>query len=95
METFAYALLGLFGIGYFVLGGADIGVGMLLPFLGRDRRLTIAAIAPFFLGNEVWLVATAGLLTAAFAGPSLLPTYQTAIKEKYAFLSYGDSMLIL
>jgi cytochrome bd-type quinol oxidase subunit 2 len=41
---------------------------MLLPFLGRDRRLTIAAIAPFFLGNEVWLVATAGLLTALFPG---------------------------
>ncbi|MDN3354610.1 cytochrome d ubiquinol oxidase subunit II [Actinomadura sp. DC4] len=68
MDTFAYALLGFFGIGYFVLGGADIGVGMLLPFLGRDRRLTIAAIAPFFLGNEVWLLATAGLLTALFPG---------------------------
>lgn len=66
MTTFAYALLGFFAIGYFVLAGADIGVGMLLPFLGRDRRLTIAAIAPFFLGNEVWLVATAGLLTALF-----------------------------
>src|SRR5690242_17938777 len=39
---------------------------MLLPVLGRERRLTIAAIAPFFLGNEVWLVATAGLLTALF-----------------------------
>jgi cytochrome bd-type quinol oxidase subunit 2 len=68
VDTFAYALLGLFGIGYFVLAGADIGVGMLLPFLGRDRRLTIAAIAPFFLGNEVWLLATAGLLTALFPG---------------------------
>jgi cytochrome d ubiquinol oxidase subunit II len=68
VDTFAYATLGLFGIGYFVLAGADIGVGMLLPFLGRDRRLTIAAIAPFFLGNEVWLVATAGLLTALFPG---------------------------
>jgi cytochrome d ubiquinol oxidase subunit II len=68
VDTFAYALLGFFGIGYFVLGGADIGVGMLLPFLGRDRRLTIAAIAPFFLGNEVWLVATGGLLTALFPG---------------------------
>lgn len=66
MTTFAYALLGFFAIGYFVLAGADIGVGMLLPVLGRDRRLTIAAIAPFFLGNEVWLVATAGLLTALF-----------------------------
>jgi cytochrome d ubiquinol oxidase subunit II len=68
VDTFAYGLLGFFAIGYFVLGGADIGVGMLLPFLGRDRRLTIAAIAPFFLGNEVWLVATAGLLTALFPG---------------------------
>ena len=53
MNTFAYVLLGFFAIGYFVLAGADIGVGMLLPFLGRDRRLTIATIAPFFLGNEV------------------------------------------
>ena len=68
MDTFAYALLGFFFIGYFVLGGADIGVGMLLPFLGRDRRLTIAAIAPFFLGNEVWLVAAGGLLTSLFPG---------------------------
>jgi cytochrome bd-type quinol oxidase subunit 2 len=66
VDTFAYALLGFFGIGYFILAGADIGVGMLLPFLGPDRRLTLAAIAPFFLGNEVWLVATGGLLTALF-----------------------------
>ena len=66
MNTFAYGLLGFFAIGYFVLAGADIGVGMLLPFLGNDRRLTIAAIAPFFLGNEVWLVGTAGLLTGLF-----------------------------
>jgi cytochrome d ubiquinol oxidase subunit II len=66
VNTFAFTLLGFFGIGYFVLAGADIGVGMLLPFLGRDRRLTIAAIAPFFLGNEVWLVTTAGLLNALF-----------------------------
>jgi cytochrome bd-type quinol oxidase subunit 2 len=66
VDTFAFGLLGFFAIGYFVLAGADIGVSMLLPFLGRDRRLTIAAIAPFFLGNEVWLVASAGLLTALF-----------------------------
>ncbi|MCO5994874.1 cytochrome d ubiquinol oxidase subunit II [Actinoallomurus rhizosphaericola] len=66
MDTFAFSLLGFFVVGYFLLAGADIGVGMLLPFLGRDRRLTLAAIAPFFLGNEVWLVASAGLLTALF-----------------------------
>ncbi len=68
MNTFAFGLLSFFGIGYFVLAGADIGVGMLMPFLGRERRLTLAAVAPFFLGNEVWLVASAGLLTALFPG---------------------------
>lgn len=36
------------------------------------------------------------MLTAAFAGwDKLLPAYQHAINEKYHFLSYGDSMLIL
>lgn len=69
MELLAIALLGFFVLGYLVLGGADIGVGMTLPFLGRDsddRRVVIAAIAPFFLGNEVWLVATAGILAGGF-----------------------------
>jgi cytochrome d ubiquinol oxidase subunit II len=71
VNTLAVVLLSFFLIGYFILGGADIGVGMVLPVLGhrdRERRLVIAAIAPFFLGNEVWLVATAGLLAGAFPG---------------------------
>ncbi|NGO80749.1 cytochrome d ubiquinol oxidase subunit II [Streptomyces sp. YC504] len=69
METLAIALLGFFAAGYFVLGGADIGTGMLTPYLGRtdrERRLVITSFAPFFLGNEVWLVATAGLLIGCF-----------------------------
>lgn len=69
MDILAVAVLGFFAIGYLVLGGADIGTGMMLPFLGRsdrERRLVVAAIAPFFLGNEVWLVATVGLLAGAF-----------------------------
>ncbi|MFD1939238.1 cytochrome d ubiquinol oxidase subunit II [Nonomuraea mangrovi] len=66
MEIF---ILAFFAVGYFVLAGADIGVGMLLPYLGRtttERRTVIAAIAPFFLGNEVWLVALAGVLAGLF-----------------------------
>ncbi len=36
------------------------------------------------------------MLAAAFAGwPHLKNAYREAIKEKYAFLSYGDSMLII
>jgi cytochrome bd-type quinol oxidase subunit 2 len=69
VETVALVLLGFFAVGYFVLGGADIGTGMLTPCLGRgdaERRLVIASYAPFFLGNEVWLIATAGLFVGCF-----------------------------
>jgi cytochrome bd ubiquinol oxidase subunit II len=62
-------ILAFFAVGYLVLAGADIGVGMLLRHLGRtpdERREVLAAIAPFFLGNEVWLVATAGVLVGLF-----------------------------
>lgn len=68
MDTLAVCLLAFFATGYFVLAGADIGTGMVLPYLGGsdgERRLVIASFAPFFLGNEVWLVATAGVLVGA------------------------------
>ncbi|MEU4076720.1 cytochrome BD oxidase subunit II [Streptomyces venezuelae] len=72
METLAIALLAFFAAGWSVLAGADLGTGMLTPWLGRsdrERRLVLASFAPFFLGNEVWLVATAGVLIGCF--PSL------------------------
>ncbi|GLW67362.1 hypothetical protein Arub01_56050 [Actinomadura rubrobrunea] len=71
MQTLALVVLAVLTAGYLVLAGADIGMGMLLPVLGRDgreRRLVIAAFAPFFLANEVWLVAVAGVVAGAFPG---------------------------
>ncbi|WP_067472659.1 cytochrome d ubiquinol oxidase subunit II [Actinomadura hibisca] len=71
MEMLAMAMLAVFTAGYLVLAGADIGVGMVLPVLGRgqgERRLVIAGIAPFFLGNEVWLVSAVGIVAGAFPG---------------------------
>jgi cytochrome bd-type quinol oxidase subunit 2 len=62
-------LLAFFTAGYFVLSGADFGIGMLLPYLGRssdERGRVLAAITPFFLTNEVWLVAAVGFLMGAF-----------------------------
>ncbi|MFI6509330.1 cytochrome d ubiquinol oxidase subunit II [Streptosporangium sp. NPDC050855] len=56
-------------VGYFALEGPDIGAGMLLLFLGRtprDRDEIVAAMAPFVLAGEVWLVAVAGVLFGAF-----------------------------
>ncbi|MEO3775390.1 cytochrome d ubiquinol oxidase subunit II [Micromonospora sp. B11E3] len=67
MELAWYALLGFFFATYLVLGGYDYGVGLLLARGGgTSRRATLTALGPFFLGNEVWLVATAGILFGAF-----------------------------
>nr|WP_052478671.1 cytochrome d ubiquinol oxidase subunit II [Kibdelosporangium sp. MJ126-NF4]CEL19899.1 Cytochrome d ubiquinol oxidase subunit II [Kibdelosporangium sp. MJ126-NF4]CTQ97123.1 Cytochrome d ubiquinol oxidase subunit II (EC 1.10.3.-) [Kibdelosporangium sp. MJ126-NF4] len=62
-------LMGLVLSGYFVLGGYDYGTQLLYPFVGRDergRRVVRAALGPFFFGNEVWLIAFAGVLFGAF-----------------------------
>lgn len=78
LETVWLVLLGLLLAGYFVLGGYDYGAQMLHPLLrgrdGQDSRAAgrtggnaaLDAIAPFFLGNEVWLVAFTGVLFGAF-----------------------------
>jgi cytochrome d ubiquinol oxidase subunit II len=68
VELAWYALLGLFFATYLVLGGYDYGVGLLLARGATEerRRAALTAVGPFFLGNEVWLVATAGILLGAF-----------------------------
>ncbi|WP_157253564.1 cytochrome d ubiquinol oxidase subunit II [Nonomuraea typhae] len=69
MELLWPILLGLLFAGYFVVDGFDIGAGMLLRRLGGteyERRVTLTSIGPFFLGNEVWLVAVGGVLAGAF-----------------------------
>jgi len=69
MVTLWWCVLGLLTCGYFALAGYDYGVGMLLPVFETDerrRRQTLGALGPFFLANEVWLVAAVGLLFGAF-----------------------------
>ncbi|MEH0841781.1 cytochrome d ubiquinol oxidase subunit II [Micromonospora sp. CPCC 205711] len=68
METAWYALLGLFFATYLVLAGYDYGVGLLLARAQAParRRAALTALGPFFLGNEVWLVAAVGILFGAF-----------------------------
>ena len=69
METFWYvALTGMLAV-YVVLDGFDFGVGMLHPVVARtetERRTVLASIGPVWNGNEVWLVASGGLLFFAF-----------------------------
>jgi len=55
-------------IGYAILDGFDLGVGMLHLFSksDRERRLMLNAIGPVWDGNEVWLVTAGGALFAGF-----------------------------
>jgi len=55
--------------GYVVLGGTDLGVGMLSMVLSRseeERSLAIQSIRPLWKPNEVWLVAAGGTMFLAF-----------------------------
>jgi cytochrome bd ubiquinol oxidase subunit II len=64
-----FLLIGLFFTGYFVLDGFDFGVGMSLPFLGRDdtdRRVLINTIGPIWDLNETWVIVAGACLFAAF-----------------------------
>ncbi len=63
-----WIVAGLF-VGYFVLDGFDFGVGMSLPFLGRDdvdRRVMINTIGPVWDLNETWVIVAGACLFAAF-----------------------------
>jgi cytochrome bd-type quinol oxidase subunit 2 len=79
MEIIWLAIFALLLAGYFALEGFDIGLGMLLPALARARERAgepgtrqdqrdhlVAAMAPFVLANEVWLVAVAGTMFGVF-----------------------------
>jgi cytochrome d ubiquinol oxidase subunit II len=69
MQTFWFVLIAVLWAGYFLLEGFDFGVGMLLPFLGKndeERRTMLETIGPVWDGNEVWLVVAAGATFAAF-----------------------------
>jgi cytochrome d ubiquinol oxidase subunit II len=64
-----FLLIAVLWTGYFFLEGFDFGVGILLPFLGRDearRRVLINTIGPVWDGNEVWLLVAGGATFAAF-----------------------------
>jgi cytochrome d ubiquinol oxidase subunit II len=69
LATFWFILIAILWSGYFVLEGFDFGVGILLPFLGKDdaqRRIMINTIGPVWDGNEVWLLTAGGAMFAAF-----------------------------
>lgn len=64
-----WALIGLLFVGFAVTDGFDMGVGALLPILGKDdteRRIMINTIAPHWDGNQVWFISASAALFAAW-----------------------------
>lgn len=64
-----FILITVLFAGFFFLEGFDFGVGILLPFLGKEdteRRILINTIGPVWDGNEVWMITAGGALFAAF-----------------------------
>ncbi len=68
---------------YVILDGFDLGVGILFPFAPgeAERDLMINSVAPFWDGNETWLVLGGVTLFAAFplAYSILLPAWYLGI----------------
>src|SRR5215510_16402517 len=64
-----YAIAALMFAIYVVLDGFDLGAGIVAPLVARtdsERRQVLAAIGPYWHGNEVWLLAAGGALFVAF-----------------------------
>jgi cytochrome d ubiquinol oxidase subunit II len=61
------AIIGLAVAMYVILDGFDLGIGILFPFAetDRDRDQMMNSVAPFWDGNETWLVlGGAGMMVA-------------------------------
>lgn len=68
LNTIWFLLIGVLIIGYAILDGFDLGVGVIQLFTKdeRERKVNINAIGPVWDGNEVWLLTGGGALFAAF-----------------------------
>jgi cytochrome d ubiquinol oxidase subunit II len=64
-----WGLLGVLLIGFALTDGFDMGVGALLPFVGKtdtERRMVINTVGPVWEGNQVWFILGGGAIFAAW-----------------------------
>ncbi len=88
-----WGLPGALLIGFAVMDGFDLGVGVLLPFVARkdvERRIAINTVGPVWEGNQVWLILGAGAIFAAWP-----PLYAVAFSGFYLAMFLVLCALIL
>lgn len=69
LRIFWWAVLVVLVCGFAVMDGFDLGIGMLLPFLGKsdeERRVMLNAIGPTWEGNQTWLITLGGFSFGAW-----------------------------
>ena len=69
LKVIWWGFVGLLLVGFALTDGFDLGVGMLLPFVGRtdaERRVMINTIGPTWEGNQTWFITAGGALFAAW-----------------------------
>ena len=88
-----WALLGVLLIGFALTDGFDMGVGALLPFVGKtdvERRVAINTIGPVWEGNQVWFILGGGAIFAAWP-----PLYAVSFSGFYLAMFTVLAALIL
>ncbi len=64
-----WLLIGVLLVGFAIMDGHDMGVGTLLPFVGKsdiERRAVINTVGPHWDGNQVWFITGGGAIFAAW-----------------------------
>jgi cytochrome d ubiquinol oxidase subunit II len=93
INTLWFLVLSAMLVGYAILDGFDLGVGILHLGVARgevERETALNTIGPVWNGNEVWLIAAGGAMVAAF--PHL---YAAAFSGFYLALMIVLWLLIL
>ncbi|AQS49533.1 cytochrome d ubiquinol oxidase subunit II [Thioclava nitratireducens] len=88
-----WLLLGVLLIGFALTDGFDMGVGALLPFVGKsdsERRVAINTIGPVWEGNQVWFILGGGAIFAAWP-----PLYAVSFSGFYLAMFLVLAALIL
>lgn len=81
LKVLWWLLISVLLIAFVITDGFDMGVGALVPFIGKtddERRIMINTIAPHWEGNQVWLITGAAAIFAAWPA-----VYATAFSGFY------------
>lgn len=81
LKVIWWLLIGVLLVGFAIMDGHDMGVGALLPFVGRndlERRAVLNTVGPHWDGNQVWFITGGGAIFAAWP-----LVYATAFSDFY------------